>query len=177
METTWDVITTTIGDGLAVFTDSGLAAFDLLDDDPERALGRLQRRHDVDIRHDPGAGSALREQVDEYLAGHRREFDLALDWSLTTGFTLEVLQEITLIPYAQTVTYGDIARRTGRPLAFRAVGAACRNSPFAVVVPVHRVVHADGTPGGYAQRPTLKAELLEFERSMVVDALPADART
>ena len=120
----------------------------------------------------PGAGwqadgtalTRARRQLAEYFSGQRTVFDLPL--RLTgTAFQRQVLAVLRDIPYGQTVNYGEIARRIGRPRAIRAVGAANRRNPLPIVIPCHRVIGADGSLTGYAGGLPLKAALLTRERA------------
>jgi methylated-DNA-[protein]-cysteine S-methyltransferase len=103
-------------------------------------------------------------QLDEYFDGERTDFDLDLDWRLTRGFTRDALQAVLRIPYGETAGYGEVAIEAGTPRAARAVGTACATTPFSVVVPVHRVIRADGSIGEYGGRPEVKRYLLDLER-------------
>ncbi|MDZ8171987.1 methylated-DNA--[protein]-cysteine S-methyltransferase [Microbacterium xanthum] len=104
-------------------------------------------------------------QLDEYFAGARREFEMPLDWDRVSGFTRAALQAVCEIPYGETAGYGEVAAMAGSPRAARAVGTACATTPFSIVVPVHRVVRADGSLGEYGGRPELKRRLLDLERA------------
>ncbi|UUT35651.1 methylated-DNA--[protein]-cysteine S-methyltransferase [Microbacterium elymi] len=115
-------------------------------------------------RDDAGADD-VRRQLDEYFAGTRRAFALTLDWRLTRGFAQAALESVCDIPYGETAGYGEVAAMAGHPRAARAVGNACAHSPFSIVVPVHRVVRADGSIGGYGGRAEVKRFLLEHERA------------
>ncbi|GAA2076579.1 methylated-DNA--[protein]-cysteine S-methyltransferase [Aeromicrobium halocynthiae] len=107
---------------------------------------------------------AAEQQLQEYFAGVRREFDLPLA-SDGTEFQRKVWSEVRRIPYGETASYGDIARRLGyEPGISRAVGAANGANPLPVVVPCHRVVGSDGSLTGYAGGPDRKRILLELER-------------
>jgi methylated-DNA-[protein]-cysteine S-methyltransferase len=101
-------------------------------------------------------------QLAAYFAGELREFDLPLRPS-GTPFQLDVWQALRDIPYGETVSYGELARRIGRPAAARAVGRANGQNPIAVVVPCHRVVGAHGTLSGYAGGLDRKVALLALE--------------
>lgn len=104
-----------------------------------------------------------RAQLDEYIAGTRRSFDLplALDG---TPFQTWVWTEIAAIPFGQTVSYGELARRIGRSFRdARAVGTATRQNPTCWIVPCHRVVGRDGSLTGYAGGLSRKGALLDFE--------------
>jgi methylated-DNA-[protein]-cysteine S-methyltransferase len=104
-------------------------------------------------------------QLDEYFAGQRRAFDLPLDWRLVRGFTRAALEAVCEIPYAETAGYGEVAILAGSPRAARAVGTACATTPFSIVVPVHRVVRADGSLGEYGGQPEVKRFLVDLERA------------
>lgn len=104
-------------------------------------------------------------QIDEYLSGKRRRFDLPLDYGVT-GFRRSVLEEIERIPYGETRTYKDIAERTDSPKAYRAVGMACATNPLPIIIPCHRVVPSSGGVGSYVGGEALKKRLLEHEKSM-----------
>ncbi len=94
--------------------------------------------------------SAARAQIEEYLQGERQTFDIALDWRGINRFRRRVLQELAAVPYGVTVTYGELARRAGRPDATRAVGGIMASNPLPVVVPCHRVIRRGGALGGFA---------------------------
>jgi methylated-DNA-[protein]-cysteine S-methyltransferase len=114
------------------------------------------------LRH-PARLDAAARQLDEYFAGGRQQFDLALDWRLAAGFRGIVLHLLPEIPYGHIATYGDVAAMAGRPRANRAVGSACATNPLPVVVPCHRVVRSDGALGGYLGGVANKAALLALE--------------
>lgn len=103
-------------------------------------------------------------QVNEYLSGRRRSFDVDV---LVTGtdFFLEVASVLESIPYGETRTYAQVAEEAGSPRAYRAVGSACGSNPVPIIVPCHRVVPSNGGIGGYAGGAALKRRLLEMERS------------
>jgi len=102
------------------------------------------------------------EQVVAYVSGTRTTFDVALDLSHMTPFQQRVLLETARIPRGETATYAEIARRAGRPGAFRAVGNTMRINPIPIVIPCHRVVASDGI-GGYGGRIETKRQLLALE--------------
>jgi O-6-methylguanine DNA methyltransferase len=104
----------------------------------------------------------LRTQLAEYFAGSRRQFDLPLVYG-GSGFQRQVWAALCAIPYGQTCSYLDVARRLGDPLATRAVGAANGMNPIAIVIPCHRVVNADGKLGGYGGGLWRKRILLDLE--------------
>lgn len=102
-------------------------------------------------------------QLQEYLAGKRRYFDLPLD-PAGTSFQRQVWSELLDIPYGATRTYGELAHAVGSPRGARAVGTACNRNPIAIVVPCHRVLSSNGKLGGYAYGTEVKRFLLDLER-------------
>jgi methylated-DNA-[protein]-cysteine S-methyltransferase len=125
-------------------------------------------------RHAPAISAAWREdaasapleqcarQLAEYFAGHRRAFDLPLA-PRGTPFQERVWKEIAAIPYGETLTYAELARRAGAPGAARAAGAATGRNPLSIVVPCHRVVGSAGGLTGYAGGLDRKERLLRME--------------
>lgn len=105
-----------------------------------------------------------RDQLLEYCAGQRRDFDLPLS-PRGTDFQTAVWSALRAIPYGETRTYGQIAAAIGRPKAVRAVGQANHCNPIAILIPCHRVVGANGSLTGYAGGLDLKKTLLDLERS------------
>ena len=102
-------------------------------------------------------------ELEEYFARQRRAFDLPLDLSLSARFRQLVQRHLPGIGYGQTRTYRQVAELVGNPKAVRAVGTACATNPLPVVLPCHRVVRADGTPGRYIGGPAAKTTLLGLE--------------
>jgi methylated-DNA-[protein]-cysteine S-methyltransferase len=101
-------------------------------------------------------------QLDAYFAGKLRRFKLPLA-AQGTCFQQEVWSALTTIPYGDTVSYSELARRVGRPLASRAVGAANGRNPIPIVIPCHRVVGADGSLTGFGGGLEIKRRLLALE--------------
>ena len=109
--------------------------------------------------------AASSHQISQYLQGERETFDLPIDWSVLTPFQEQALRATYAIPYGKLLTYGEIARRLGKPRAARAVGRAEATNPMPLVIPCHRVIGADGGLHGYGAGAGLetKAWLLELE--------------
>lgn len=101
-------------------------------------------------------------QLDEYFAGERREFDVPLMFA-GTEFQNAVWNELMLIPHGRTTTYGELARRIGRPAAVRAIANAIGSNALSILVPCHRVLGADGALTGYAGGLPAKRHLLALE--------------
>ena len=115
----------------------------------------------TDVGEHPVLARAV-EQLGEYFAGARTEFDLPLDPDGTV-FQRQAWQELARIPYGETITYGEQAIRLGDRNKMRAVGAANGKNPIPIVVPCHRVVGADGKLTGFAGGIENKAWLLDHE--------------
>lgn len=125
-----------------------------------------QRHHPAAIaapeRADDPLLVATAEQLRAYFAGDPAPFDVPLD-PQGTPFQHAVWAELARIGRGTTCSYGDIARRLGRPLAGRAVGAAVGRNPVSIIVPCHRVLGANGSLTGYAGGLERKTTLLEIE--------------
>jgi len=106
-------------------------------------------------------GEAVR-QLREYFEGRRKEFDLPLAPE-GTPFQKTVWRHLCDIPYGETISYGELARRTGNPKASRAVGAANGANPIPVVIPCHRVIGANGKLTGFGGGLPVKEKLLALE--------------
>jgi len=106
--------------------------------------------------------SPVQRQVNEYATGARRDFDFELA-AEGPDFHRIVWQALRDIPFGQTTSYGELAKRIGHPGAARAVGAANGSNPIGLIVPCHRVIGADGSLTGYAGGLPLKRRLLEHE--------------
>ncbi|HVO37549.1 MAG TPA: methylated-DNA--[protein]-cysteine S-methyltransferase [Spirochaetia bacterium] len=102
-------------------------------------------------------------QLDVYFRRELRAFDLALH-PVGSEFQLSVWNALPTIPYGETLSYGELARRVGRPAAVRAVGAANGANPIAIVLPCHRVIGSDGKLVGYGGGLPNKVKLLALER-------------
>jgi len=123
-------------------------------------------------RSDPDAFTAVIAQLDEYFAGTRRTFDLPLA-PAGTPFQQRVWALLREIPWGQTISYAELARRSGNPAASRAVGAANGRNPLPIVVPCHRVIGSNGALTGYAGGLEAKRTLLAVEGIAVAQAAVA----
>jgi methylated-DNA-[protein]-cysteine S-methyltransferase len=112
-----------------------------------------------------GAASHLMlaaEQVQAYLSGERKHFDVPLAMK-GTSFQREVWNELLRIPYGQTISYSELASRVKRPKAFRAVGSANGKNPLCLIIPCHRVIASNASLGGYSGGLERKRWLLQLE--------------
>jgi methylated-DNA-[protein]-cysteine S-methyltransferase len=117
------------------------------------------------------AARILREterQLSDYFAGRRREFDLPLA-PAGTEFQLATWRALREVSFGETISYGELARRLGRPRAVRAVGTANGANPIAIIVPCHRVIGADGSLAGYGGGLDTKRRLLSLEGVLLED--------
>jgi methylated-DNA-[protein]-cysteine S-methyltransferase len=114
------------------------------------------------IESNSGAVAQTVAQLREYFAGRRVEFDLPLA-PQGTRFQLAVWRELQRIPYGQTISYGELARRIGNPKASRAVGSANGANQIPIVIPCHRVIAAGGKLGGFGGGLPVKEALLALE--------------
>jgi methylated-DNA-[protein]-cysteine S-methyltransferase len=135
----------------------------------EHGLSRLWMspfRIQPDWTHDRDTFADVHEQLDQYFAGERHEFDVQLDL-VGNGFELAVWDALLGIAYGETASYGEIATRIGAPSAARAVGMANGRNPVALIVPCHRVIGANGSLTGYGGGLERKRFLLELEAGVL----------
>jgi methylated-DNA-[protein]-cysteine S-methyltransferase len=137
----------------------------------EKGLRSLYWKREADLPK-PDRGSAEEKillkvvsQLEDYFAGNLRAFDIPLDL-IGTDFQKKVWQQLLEIPYGKTISYAELAKRVGNPLASRAVGTANGRNPISVIVPCHRVIASDGGMGGYSGGLPVKAYLLDLEKAM-----------
>ena len=144
-------------------TGRGLVRVGLPNQDADELLNDLAERISPRVLEAPKELDEVRRELDLYFAGKLDQFDLALDWRLSSGFRRRVLRAIDRIPYGQTRTYTEMARRAGNERAVRAAGSACGSNPIPLVVPCHRVLRTGGALGGYGGGLPMKEALLELE--------------
>ncbi|MEX0749566.1 MAG: methylated-DNA--[protein]-cysteine S-methyltransferase [Dehalococcoidia bacterium] len=126
----------------------------------ERLYDELRQR--FVLERDDARMAGVVQQVVDYVEGKRTKFKLSLDLSFLTPFQQAVLLECARIPRGEIASYAELARRVGKPLAFRAVGNTMRINPIPIVIPCHRVVASDGI-GGYGGGLAVKRQLLALE--------------
>ena len=131
-------------------------------------LDSLSWDGDAILAQDPDNPHLLlaKEELKQYFAGKLRTFTVPVDFSRWQGFTAQVYIALRAVPYGETITYGELARRAGQPAAARAVGGIMARNPLPIILPCHRVIAANGTMTGYsggAGIPT-KVFLLNHEK-------------
>jgi methylated-DNA-[protein]-cysteine S-methyltransferase len=114
--------------------------------------------------HETDAISEAAAQLDEYLAGKRKDFDLSLTYT-GTEFRENVWQVLRDIPYGQLVSYAYVAKAAGSEKAYRAAGSACGSNPIPIIIPCHRVINSNGKMDKYAGGAALKKKLIDLERN------------
>jgi methylated-DNA-[protein]-cysteine S-methyltransferase len=125
--------------------------------------GRKPKQIATDWTESAASFTDVKRQLEEYFAGERTTFEVKLA-AEGAPFEREVWHALEEIPYGETVSYGEIARRVGQPTAARAVGTANGRNPISVIVPCHRVIGANGSLTGYGGGLERKRLLLELER-------------
>ena len=146
---------TPIGELLLAGEDNGLSMIGF-------PKGKMRRDPEPDWIFNEKPFANTRQQLAEYFAGERKDFDLPVRLS-GTEFQVQVLKELQRIPYGETTSYGEIARRIGRPKAMRAVGRANGANPIPIVIPCHRVIGSGGDLTGFGGGLDTKEALLRLE--------------
>jgi methylated-DNA-[protein]-cysteine S-methyltransferase len=165
VDVAWTVEDTPVGPLALAATPMGLVRVGFGNED--EVLEDLASHVSPRVVRLPARLDTVRRQLDEYFAGRRRRFDVPLDRRLSRGYRLAVLEELSRVPFGQTVSYKDLAERTGKPNASRAVGTAMATNPIAIVVPCHRVLRTGGALGGYGGGLDTKVWLLRHEGALL----------
>ncbi len=166
LDVAYDFVDTPIGTLLVAATPRGLCRISY-DPDPEQQLDVLARTFGVRILRSPKPVDATRRELDEYFAGRRRDFDVPVDLALLADFNRRVLRELARVPYGEVVTYGELAARSARPRAARAVGTVMNRNPIPIVLPCHRVIGSTGKLVGYGGGLHRKEALLRLEGALL----------
>ncbi len=157
------IVDSPVGELLLAATERGLVRVAFAVQDHDRVLRQLATMIGPRVLRSPRRLDRVSRELDEYFAGRRRRFDVPVDLRLVHGFRRTVLEHLAEVGYGHTASYREVAQATGSPRAVRAVGTACAVNPVPLVVPCHRVVRADGSPGDYAGGPQIKRMLLALE--------------
>ena len=148
------VMSSPVGKLTLVASKNGLVAIDV----------RNNAKQEVTAKN-PSAQAVLiqtKKQLEQYFAGKRKTFDVALDL-VGTEFQVQAWRALCRIPFGKTISYGQQAANIKKPKAFRAVGSANGKNPIPIIVPCHRVVASDGSLGGYSLGLRMKKQLLALE--------------
>jgi methylated-DNA-[protein]-cysteine S-methyltransferase len=155
-----------IGELIVFVTPRGLLRVKYADEPIEGVLADVAARVSPRILRATSRTDEARRQLEGYFGLRRRSFNLPIDWSLVHGFATGVLRQTARIPFGNVRTYGQVAAQVGSPRAARATGNALGSNPIPIVVPCHRVLHADGGLGGYSGGLDRKRYLLALEGSL-----------
>ena len=166
LDVAYDLVDTPVGTLLVATTERGLCRI-AYDAEPDREVERLARTFGVRVLRTARPIDTARRQLDEYFAGNRQRFDLAVDLALQADFNRRVLRELARVPYGEVVTYGELAARAARPRAARAVGTVMNRNPLPIVLPCHRVIGANGKLVGYGGGLDRKESLLRLEGALL----------
>lgn len=153
---------------LVAATEKGVCAVYLGDSAGDLESQLYEEYPTADIWRDESSLGAYLEALSNYLDGEEPRVELPLDVR-ATAFQRRVWEELKAISYGETRTYGDIARRLGRPTAARAVAQACAANSVSILIPCHRVVRGDGGLGGYRWGLERKRALLAGEKNASLD--------
>jgi len=139
-----------------------------LEDEHLTNICMFNQKRNVEVQPDWVANDrhfrSIARQLQEYFRGKRRQFDIPMRLQ-GTDFQLSVWQQLSKIPYGETATYGDIAKRIDNPKAVRAVGLANGRNPIPIIVPCHRVIGTNGKLTGFGGGLENKAILLKIEQT------------
>jgi methylated-DNA-[protein]-cysteine S-methyltransferase len=163
LDVAYRTVDSPVGTLLLAATPQGLVRVAYDREDHDAVLARLAERVSPRVLRAPSRLDDAARELDEYFTGRRRDFDLTLDLQLTRGFRRAVLAHLREIAYGATESYAVVAAAAGSPAAVRAVGTACATNPLPLVVPCHRVVRSDGSPGQYVGGADAKQVLLTME--------------
>jgi len=156
-----------IGDLLIAVTERGLVRVAFQGEDRDNVLEELSRRLSPRILESARASDEVRRELDQYFAGERTRFDVAVDRRLIGDFARKVLGATARVPFGRTTTYGEVATKIGSPRAARAVGNALGSNPIPIVIPCHRVLRSGGALGGYGGGVDRKQRLLRLEGAIL----------
>ncbi|TML04617.1 MAG: methylated-DNA--[protein]-cysteine S-methyltransferase [Actinobacteria bacterium] len=166
LDVAYDLVDTPVGTLFVAATERGLCRI-AYDAEPERELDGLARAFGLRVLRSIAPIDPARRQLDEYFEGKRQRFDLAVDLALQADFNRRVLRELARVPYGEVVTYGELAARSARPRAARAVGTVMNRNPLPIVLPCHRVIGSNGKLVGYGGGLHRKEALLRLEGALL----------
>ncbi len=165
LDVAYRTVDTPVGQLLLAATPAGLVRVAYDREDHEAVLAALARQVSPRVLFAPGRLDDAVRQLDAYFTHRSHRFDLAVDLQLARGFRRTVLEHLPGVGYGHTVSYAELAAEVGNPRAVRAVGTACATNPLPLVIPCHRVVRSDGSPGEYVGGSEIKRTLLDLEHT------------
>ena len=165
LDVAYRVLDSPVGPLLLAATPKGLVRVAYETEGFDSVLEALATKLSPRVLEAPARLDAIAVELEEYFAGRRHEFDVPLDYALSSGFRQIVQRYLPRIGYGHTRSYQEVAELVGNPRAVRAVGTACATNPLPVVVPCHRVLRSDGSLGGYIGGLNAKTTLLSLEKA------------
>jgi methylated-DNA-[protein]-cysteine S-methyltransferase len=163
LDVAWATLDTPLGPIAVFVTPRGIVRVAYERENFGAVADEVAERVSTRVLMAPQRTDAVRAELDAYFTKGRRAFDVPIDWTLVRGFNQGVLRATAAIPYGEVASYGDVAAVAGSPRAARAAGNALAGNPIPIVVPCHRVIHADGGLGGYTGGLDRKRFLLRLE--------------
>ena len=147
-----DSFETAYGTGWIIFSDRGVRALKLPITGAKQPAGTHLKKTNIS------------NKLQAYFKGKKTVFDAKIDWSQYSEFEKKTLAGCAQIMYSEKISYKELARKIKSNKAFRAVGNALNKNRLPVIIPCHRVVRSDGSPGGFASGEATKKRLLELEK-------------
>lgn len=160
----YSYVDTAIGRLLVAQSHRGICRIAFQEEIDDEVLGEIADLLSPRVVRSESATDEARRQLSTYLEGASTRLDLPVDLSLTRSpWRRTVLNRLRRVARGKTVTYGELAQRSGSPRAARAVGSVCATNPVPIVVPCHRVLPTSGKVGNYGGGPEIKRWLLDLE--------------
>jgi methylated-DNA-[protein]-cysteine S-methyltransferase len=156
----WNQIASPAGDVIFVWRKEGIITLSFIEGDYGEKISDFIKSDVTLIRSD----SPVEKQLKEYFKGDRKEFDCKIS-AKGTSYQEKVWNELLKVPYGETISYGELARRVGNPKGARSIGMAVHFNPIGIIIPCHRVIMSNGDIGGYASGVHRKKWLLKHEKS------------
>ena len=155
----FSVFPSVIGNLLVAYTEHAIRMIDI-SDDVDFLRDRIKPEFPNSEKVEIAGNSKLKKEIDAFISGEDIKFNLEVKG---TPFELDVWSALLDVPYGQTVSYSEIAKRIGRPRAVRAVANACAKNPIPLIIPCHRIIRKSGDLGGYGPGIEKKIALLKIE--------------
>jgi methylated-DNA-[protein]-cysteine S-methyltransferase len=152
-----------IGPITVVESDRGVLCVDFAEPDPIALARQLRQRLRAEVALERRSRLRATTEIAEYFRRRRHTFSAPVDLRLASPFQRKVFGALGGVGFGEIVTYGDLARRVGKPKAARAIGVAMARNPVPILVPCHRVIAADGSLGGFSSGLDVKRRLHAHE--------------